>query len=111
MNKKEVRSTEFKSIVPGKFYLIYTNISISAKTPTTRHFGKYSHLGIIGYHDISWRPHDPPLQNLGIATPPTPRIDAHEQNYEVIGKSIVLVPKVSDEKKSNTLIKQPLGQP
>ena len=66
---------------PQNFYLTYANLSISENSP----LWKCSHLiflYIIGYNNISRRPHDPydpSTPNSGVATP-SPRIDVYGLN-------------------------------
>ena len=66
------------------FFLIYTNLTISEKSPLWKVFSSHNFLYIIGYnilqtlhdpHDL----HDSLSQNLGVATP-NPRIDAYVQD-------------------------------
>jgi len=48
---------------PWNFYLIYTDLSISEKLPLWKVL-YLIFLFIIGYNNISWRPHSPSPQNL-----------------------------------------------
>jgi len=64
--------------------LIYTNLSVSANTPLCSNL---IFLYIIGYNNISWRPHDPydpPFHKLGVVTPRPqhPSIDAYANEDE-----------------------------
>ena len=65
---------KIESIIPEILFK-YTQIFIFLKS---HHFGKCSHLivlYIIGYDDISWRPHDLPITKPGKSSHPQPSQD------------------------------------
>jgi len=55
------------------------SLSISEKPPLWKMFSPRIPVYIIGYN-ASWRSHDPPSQNLGVATLNTPRVDGYGQD-------------------------------
>jgi len=58
-----------EGIIPG-IYIYYTQIVLFLRS---HHFGKCSYLTflyIIGYNNISKRPHDPPIPKSGGRDPP-----------------------------------------
>src|SRR6218665_432740 len=79
VQQKEARSAGFKVSSPG-FLFIYTNLSISNKSPLWKVFS--SHISVHALYDVTVfhvdpaTPHDSPSQNLGVAAP-TLRIDVY----------------------------------
>src|SRR6218665_933942 len=61
VQQKDVCSIGFRvgPIILGNSYLIYTNLSIPAKSPLWKVLSSHISLHYIGYNNISWRPHDP----------------------------------------------------
>jgi len=72
-------------------FYIYTNYSLSFSKVTTFHI-LAMHYNI--FQDLFMTPYDLPAQNLGVMTPPTPRIDAYAYwlLYNSMQKSPVTIP-------------------
>src|SRR6218665_3911209 len=77
LRESEIFCTELR-VPSSKFLLNYLQIYLFMKITS---FGKCSHfkiLCIIGYSNISWRPHNPHTKIWGSRTPNPLRIDAYD---------------------------------